>query len=212
MVKRRKRGFPWKYHGAGLIECLKHHPGVVVHAGTCRECMEGVGKSKNAMYPSPGCVPADDPYDPTVTNKPIPVSWEIKREVFGEPDAGEPGSAKALAAHYGIPTRGMNPKAPQKKEHKVTRRHWPESLEEVLAEPVVRSCPATCPFSELCPSHIQEGINSLFLEGRYAGPQECIWYEKMSAKVLAELGGTVPTSPAELREQLKRVRLERATP
>ena len=80
---KKRRGFPWRFHGAGEIECLRHHPGVVVYAGTCAECMNDIGKTRNARYPSPGCVPADDPYG-TELNRPIPAEWEIVTEHYPE--------------------------------------------------------------------------------------------------------------------------------
>lgn len=71
---------PWRFHGAGAIECLLHAPGVIVHAGTCPECDADQGRTKREKYPGVGTSP--DPYDPGGTLPGFP-SWEhITTEVI----------------------------------------------------------------------------------------------------------------------------------
>ena len=92
----------------------------------------------------------------------------------------------------------------------MTRRHWPATLDEVLAEPVHPTCPTVCPFRELCPTHVQQGTVQLFQAGRLAGPSECTWYALMVMRVEEELSpGPVPVDAGELRARLRQLRGER---
>lgn len=64
--------YPWKFHGAGAIECLEHHPGVLIYAGTCPDCQPtregwerypGVKpRGEPAITPIPDLRLIDDPY------------------------------------------------------------------------------------------------------------------------------------------------------
>jgi hypothetical protein len=90
----------------------------------------------------------------------------------------------------------------------MTRRHWPATLDEVLAEPITPRCPVVCPFRELCPTHVQEGTVQLLAAGRLAGPSDCTWYQRMVLKVEEELGpGPVPVDAAALRRRLQDLRV-----
>lgn len=89
----------------------------------------------------------------------------------------------------------------------MTRSYWPESLDDVLNEPVEPHCPPSCVFRELCPTHIQEGINRLFIEGRYVRPSDCLWWQRMEVRVKRETGVDVlPETVEELRKALRRAR------
>lgn len=67
MAKKRCK-YPWKFHGAGAIECLEHSPGRVIYAGTCPECipkppLRPVPDVAEALTPIPDSVPLASPYD-----------------------------------------------------------------------------------------------------------------------------------------------------
>ena len=87
------------------------------------------------------------------------------------------------------------------------RSHWPATLDEVLAEPIEPRCPHSCPFRELCPTHVQAGTVELLRTARIAGPGECTWYEVMERKVHEELGpDPLPVDAAGLRARLRYLR------
>jgi hypothetical protein len=84
----------------------------------------------------------------------------------------------------------------------MSRAHWPATLDELLAEPVVPHCPETCAFRELCPTIRQVGIADLFRKQRYTDPQQCLWWEKLAALTRQELGIEPPASAAALTEAM----------
>lgn len=88
----------------------------------------------------------------------------------------------------------------------MTRRYWPETLDDVLAAPVIPHCPDACPYRELCPTDMQAGIASLFVGGQYTKPADCVFWQKVSALIERELGVLAPETPAELRAALRTVR------
>lgn len=89
-------------------------------------------------------------------------------------------------------------------------REWPDTLDELLAEPVIRHCPERCPFHELCPTVRQVGIADLFRRGRYTEPRDCLWWERLAGLLYAELGASPPETAADLRELLGQVIERRA--
>ena len=92
----------------------------------------------------------------------------------------------------------------------MTTRDWPDTLDQLLAEPVVRHCPSSCPFSDSCPTVRQVGIADLFRRGRYTTPQDCLWWERWAQLLYAELGASPPATALELRELLGQVVERRA--
>lgn len=87
------------------------------------------------------------------------------------------------------------------------RKHWPATLDEVLAEPVEPRCPQACCFRELCPTHVQAGTVQLLEAHRIQGPSECTWFEVMERKVHEELGpDPLPADASGLRERLRLLR------
>ena len=85
----------------------------------------------------------------------------------------------------------------------MTPRHWPATLDELTAEPVIPHCPTTCPFRETCPTVRQVGIADLFRRQHYAHPTDCLWWEKLAALTQRELGIEPPATAAELKEAMR---------